>query len=401
MISGQWSVVGTIGHWSRPLPTAHCPLTITPSPLHAIIVSTIQREGPIPVATFMRLALYHPEHGYYASRAQRSGRAGDFYTSVDLGPFFGEMLARQFAEMMGLLGEPDIDLVEAGAGNGRLTRDVLDGLQQEWPAHYERTRVHLVEQGERARRAQRETLGPHAQRLVSIGTEVPSGVRGIVYANELLDALPVHVLEGSAAGSREIYVDWNGTRLVERRGPLSTPALLRHVRTPEAPLAPGCRVEIGLAAAQWIADTASRLARGFLLLIDYGDRTDRLRGAGHPAGTLRAFREHRVSAQWLEQPGEQDLTSHVDFTAIERAGREAGLTWLGRIDQARFLLALGALERLQAGEARLPPAAALRRRLAVKSLLVPGGVGSTHSVLVFGKNTGRPVLSGLALGGDR
>jgi SAM-dependent MidA family methyltransferase len=353
------------------------------------------------VADFMELALYHPDHGYYASRAQRSGRAGDFYTSVDIGPLFGELLARQLAEMLALVRaaaeDAEVDLVEAAAGNGRLMRDVLDALQREWPDVYGLVRVRLVERSEPARTAQIDALGPHAARLAARTAQLPDRVNGILFANELLDALPVHLVGMTADGPREIYVDVEGGRLVEREGPLSTPALLSALELHRAPLFPGRRAEVGLAAAEWIRDAASRVERGFILLLDYGDVAERLRDEARPDGTLRGFREHRVSARWLEVPGEQDLTSHVNFTALERAARDAGLDVLGRVDQARFLLGLGAIERLQAAETGLLPAAALRRRLAAKALLVPGGTGSTHHAMVFGKNIGNPALAGLSL----
>jgi SAM-dependent MidA family methyltransferase len=349
----------------------------------------------------MELALYHPEHGYYASRAQRSGRAGDFYTSVDTGPLFGELLASQVAQMVELMRsrgrDAAIDLVEAAAGNGRLMRDVLDALQRDWPGEYALLRVHLVDRSDAARRAQVDTLGSHATRLVTSASHLPPRFNGILFANELLDALPVHVVSMTAEGPREIYVDADGDRLVERAGPLSTPALLAFLELPGAPVLPGTRAEAGLAAAEWMRDAASRLERGFILLLDYGDVAVRLRSELRPDGTLRAFRGHRVSPHWLEAPGEQDLTSHVDFTALERAAADAGLDVVGRVDQARFLLGLGAVERLQATEAHLPPRAALRRRLAAKALLVPGGIGSTHHALVFGKNMGSPALAGLSL----
>jgi SAM-dependent MidA family methyltransferase len=399
-----------------PLATGHRPLTTTtPTPLHALIVRAIQQHGPLTVAAFMELALYHPDHGYYLSRAQRSGRAGDFYTSVDAGPLFGEVLADQLGEMLALVGEriesaeeakdaeaqrhgsAALDLVEAAAGNGRLTRDVLDALQREWPVEYGALRVHLVERSEAARARQAETLGPHATRLASRGAQLPARITGVIVANELLDAMPVHVVAMTARGAREIYVDCDGDRLVEREGPISTPALLPFLDLPGAPMLPGTRAEIGLAAAGWIRDAASRLSRGFVLLFDYGDTAPRLRSLGRPEGTLRAFREHRVSARWIDHPGEQDLTAHVDFTALDRAAQAAGLDALGRVDQAKFLLGLGAVERLEAGEATQPQMAALRRRLAAKTLLAPGGIGSTHQAIVFGKNMGSPSLAGLSL----
>jgi SAM-dependent MidA family methyltransferase len=335
------------------------------------------------VAAFMDLALYHPEFGYYASQHQRSGRAGDFYTSVDVGSIFGELLAVQFARMATVL-PGEFSLVEAAAGNGRLMRDVLDALGRETPELYARTRVHLVERSPEARAAQPEVLQEHRDTIASTSADLPDSFAGVLFANELLDALPVHVLVMREDGPREVFVDVEGDALVEREAPPARQELVRELEL-GPPLTPGMRVEVNLSARQWIAEAARRLDHGFLLLIDYGDTAEALRAPFRREGTLRAFRGHHVSGRWIESPGEQDLTSHVDFTALGRWARDSGLKALGRTDQTRFLIALGAMERLERDQERLPPAEALRRRLAMKTLIVPGGMGSTHWAAVWQK----------------
>ena len=195
--------------------------------LRDVITSRIRSAGPLPFAAFMDLALYHPELGYYARARRRSGAAGDFFTSVDAGPLLGELLAAQFAEMW-RLAAPDgsrpqapFDLVEAGAGSGRLARGVLDHAAAAHAAFYQALRLTLVERSPTARAAHNATLGPHAGRLVQSGVALPARVAGIIYANELLDALPVHSLVMTAAGLREVYVDSREGRLVETAGPVS------------------------------------------------------------------------------------------------------------------------------------------------------------------------------------
>ena len=374
--------------------------------LGEVIRQRIRRQGPLPFAAYAECALYHPDLGYYARADRRSGRDGDFFTSVDLGPLFGELLAAQFAEMWrrlrgGGLGEGRFALVEAAAGSGRLARDVLDAAARHDPAFYEATDLHLVERSRTARGAQPDTLGPHAARIASSGPDVPGDVTGVVFANELLDALPPHVLAMTDAGLREVYVDVDraGGGFVERLGPLSGAAVREHVSVCGIRLEPGWRAEICPAALAWVRRAARALKRGFLALIDYGHEAEELYSATHAAGTLTTYRRHRVRNEpaggtppWLAEPGERDITAHVDLTAVRRTAEGEGLRTLGVLDQTYFLLGLGALDRVAADEG----VSGLRRRLALKSLLVPGGLGSTHKVLIFGKGVGRPRLSGCA-----
>ncbi len=371
--------------------------------LRELIVQRIRGEGPLPFAEYMDLALYHPALGYYARADRRSGRAGDFLTSVDSGAAFGALLARQFVEMWRLAapGGAAPDLVEAGAGSGRLARDVLDHLAAACPDLYRTLRLTLVERSPAARAAQAATLGAHAARLAGAASELPAGVRGVVFANELLDALPVHPIVMTADGVREVHVDLDGERLVERLGPASA-AVRAHVARFGIRLEPGRRAEVSPAAVAWVAAAARRLTRGFLVLIDYGHEARELYSPTHARGTLTCYRRHRAAvggeggaaAPWLAAPGACDITAHVDLTAVRTAAEQAGLQTLAVLDQTYFLLALADLD---GGPAARPvDLGALRERLALKTLLVPGGLGSTHKVLIFGRNVGTPSLQGCA-----
>lgn len=381
--------------------------------LREVIRERIRREGPLPFAAYAELALYHPELGYYARADRRSGRAGDFFTSVDLGPAFGGLLASQLAEMWRLLGAPagdaGFDLVEAGAGSGRLARDLLDAVEERDPPFYGAVRLHLVERSPAARAAQPATLGRHAVKLASSGSRLPRAVRGVIFANELLDALPPHVLVMTERGLREVYVDVENTtggdaavgeRFVERLGPLSSARVAAHVSDHAIALEPGWRAEVVPAAADWVREAVTALDRGFLILIDYGHEARELYSATHAAGTLTTYHRHAqaadgATAPWLLDPGARDITAHVDLTAVRRAAERAGARTLGVLDQTYFLLGLGAADQA-AREAAGDDVHAIRTRLALKSLLVPGGLGSTHKVLIFGKDVGAPALSGLS-----
>jgi SAM-dependent MidA family methyltransferase len=381
-----------------------------------LIADLVLERGPLTVAAFMELALYHPVFGYYARAAQRSGRAGDFFTSVDVGPVFGELLEVQLAEMAGILqataepakaaektcssessassAAPVFDLVEAGAGNGRLSADILRALRDRHRELYSQVRLHLVEASASARDAQQSTLGDLRDRLSSASVSLPESFEGVLIANELLDAFPVHQVVMRDDGLHEVYVGsdpGSDTVLKLREGPLSTTAVSAYLSRLGVTLEPGWRAEINLRAVEWIREAARRLQRGFIILIDYGHEARDLYSASHAQGTLTTFSRHQagmalaVEPAWLERPGEQDISAHVDFTSVRDAAEAAGLTTIAFLDQTYFVL--GLVEEWTA-------VALAERSAALKTLMMPGGLGSTHKVMIFGKGVGTPALQG-------
>ena len=373
--------------------------------LRALIVERIRDHGPLTTAEFMELALYHPTLGYYTRASRRTGRAGDFYTSVDVGPQFGALLATQIDEMYRLLadtGAGHFELVEVGAGNGQLARDLLDTAESTYPELYAATRLTLVETSAAARAAQPDTLGPHRARLVCSTATMPDEVCGVILANELLDALPTHAVSMTPEGLREIYVDLAGDRLIERTGPLSSAALAGYLARLDVQLAPGWRGEVNLAAVEWVRTAARRLERGFMILVDYGHTAAELYSEHHHQGTLTTFHRHLVGPvgedarqpdgpPWLTDPGERDITAHVNLTSVQATAEAEGLDLLGLLDQSYFLLGLGALDDPSPD---VGGSDALKRRGALKTLLIPGGLGSTHKVVLLGKQVGVPSLRG-------
>ena len=359
----------------------------------------------------MELALYDPVAGYYARAAQRSGRAGDFFTSVDVGPVFGQLLAEQFAEMARLLVAPPpasglqppipiFDLVEAAAGNGRLSLDVIDALEARHPDVYSRTALHLVERSDEARRAQPATLGVGTGRPASSSAQLPDGFEGVLFANELLDALPVHQVVMRETGLREVFVASSARGLTTIEGEPSTRALAAYLNDADVALEPGWRAEINLAAADWMRDAARRLRRGFIVLFDYGHDARELYSVTHSSGTLTSFSRHTSAGPeaslplWLQRPGEQDITAHVDFSTLRRVAAEEGVETMAFLDQTYFLL--GILTRTS-GENPVNPLNPLNPR-AIKTLLMPGGLGSTMKVVILGKGVGAPRLIGCSFG---
>ena len=373
------------------------------------IADLVLERGPMTVAAFMDLALYDPAFGYYARAARRSGRAGDFFTSVDVGPLFGELLEIQIAEMLRLVEarathpgesripnrESSLDLVEAGAGNGRLAADILRAMRSRDRGLYERTRLHLVEASPEARAAQRETLDDLGDRLASSGASLPDSFEGVLLANELLDAMPVHQVVMRHDGLREIYVTGaagpatGDRRLSTVEGPLSTPRLIDYLEALDVRLQAGWRAEINLNAIDWIRDAARRMRRGFIIIVDYGHEAGELYSASHSAGTLTTFSGHRSrgaessTVAWLQNPGCQDITAHVDFSSVRAAAQEGGMQTIAFLDQTYFLM--GLLSSLA------DPQFAIRNPQ-LKTLILPGGLGSTHKVLILGKGVGTPKL---------
>ena len=387
----------------------------------------------------MDLALYDPEVGYYARASRRSGRAGDFFTSVDVGPLFGELLEIQLEEMARLLTtrppahqspqspipnpRSPFDLVEAGAGSGRLSADILRAARTRDRAFYDSIRLHLVEASAPARAAQRATLGDAADRLASAGGALPASFEGALVANELLDAMPVHQVVMREDGLREIYVESVGSRQTPEsvgsrqthesvgsrqspepvgsrqglrltEGPASTPELQAYLDRLGVALEPGWRAEINLRAIEWVRDAARRLARGFMILVDYGHEAPELSSAALSLGTLTTYSAHRAAGTesasapgWLEDPGGRDITAHVDFTSVRAAAEAEGMTTIAFVDQTYFVL--GLFERLA------DPQSAIRSPQ-FKTLILPGGLGSTQKVLILGKGVGAPALSGVS-----
>jgi SAM-dependent MidA family methyltransferase len=375
------------------------------NPLGELIAERIRTSGPVSFAEYMELSLYHPELGYYARAARRTGRAGDFFTSVDVGPVFGELLAKQFAEMWRILQndssipDPSFDLIEGGAGNGRLARDVLDAAARRDPDFYRAIRLSLIELSASARAAQIDTLGPHAALLRhSVASltglaRLSEEIHGVIFANELLDALPTHAVAMTENGLREVFFDYRDGRFVECLRELSTPRLAAYLSRAGASLRQGWRAEVNLAAEDWVTAAARALTKGFLLIIDYGHEEGELYGASHASGTLTMFKQHTTEFD-LQEPGTYDMTAHVDLSAVANAARREGMEVLARLDQTYFTMGLGLDEMMDSPQGFEPTA--LQRRLALKTLMLPGGLGSTHKVLIFGQGVGTPPLGCLA-----
>jgi len=375
--------------------------------LRAKIEQEIRQGGPIPFSRYMELCLYDPELGYYSRPAEKFGRTGDFYTSSDVHAVFGRLLARQFEEMWRVLGSPErMELLELGPGRGLFARDVLDWSEKKFPDFFRTVHYTLVERSPALRRSLHTRLSQHlatgrasiidtsraGTRVRALSTEVPL----IVVANEFLDALPVEVV--SAEGSLRLDVE-NG-RLVEKWVPASTAELEFLDRYGVHP-GPGDRTEICFEARQHMEALAEAIERGFFIVIDYGyTREEQL--AGRHLGTIMTYREHTASPNPYEVPGEQDITGHVNFTALVAAAEQNGVQTHPLLTQSQFLMGIGEVNQFADAfeECRLPQERA-KVALQLKHLVTPAGMGETFQVLVASKGvdvalTGQ--LRGLSFG---
>jgi SAM-dependent MidA family methyltransferase len=350
--------------------------------LAARIRDEIRGSGPMPFARFMELALYDPAGGYYRAGVARPGRGGDFLTAPELHPIFGELFARAVSQAWGRLGRPEpFVVVEHGAGEGALAVPLLGAL----PASIHYRPVDVDERGlERLR--ERLATAALGDRLDSASTDAPFD--GVVLANEVLDALPVHRVRQAGGGLRELAVDVGPDEaFVEIDIAPSTPALAGRLAAEGIELADGQTAEICLALDDWIAAASTPLRRGLLILIDYGaPATELYDPVRRRDGTLRAYVRHQVHDDPYRFVGHQDLTAHVDVTAVERAARAAGLMTIGITSQAEALMGLGIEERLreiQADSATTFEDYALLRS-ALMRLLDPAAMGKFR-VMVFGR----------------
>jgi SAM-dependent MidA family methyltransferase len=327
----------------------------------------------------MEAALFDAEDGYYTTRVSL-GFEGDYLTSVDLGPAFGRALSRGVADLWSLMKKPAAwDLVEAGAGRGILMRDLLASLERERPEAARGVRPAIVEVSPRLRAQQSLALQGRDLRWASVAHSL-APMHGVLFANEVLDAFPVHVLVRTKDGAREVFVGEDGGRLIEV---LRAPTADLRWRIPES-VPVGGRWETSPDAEGWVASLAGALVAGYVLLIDFGgDESDLLAREG--VGTVRGFTRHRLVTDPLEEPGRHDLTANVNFTAIRRAAEGAGLRLVGSATQRDVLLALGIREMSGRTSSPIEQLRAASRRSAIDALLDPNGLGAFR-VVCFAKD---------------
>jgi SAM-dependent MidA family methyltransferase len=362
-------------------------------PLCQRLRERVRAAGALSFRNWMEAALYDPHDGYY-SRADltRWGRAGDYRTAPERSPLFAATLADYFARLHAELGSPPLwTIFEAGAGAGHFAEGVLRTLRDEHSHVFSATRYAIDERSADARSRARERLHDFGDRVrfQELSDAGARGGIGVVVANELLDAFPVHRVTMRGGELRELYVAWDDAerKFLWREGEPSTPRLAEHLARAGVTLSEGQAAEINLQAEEWLKSAAGVFESGRLVIIDYGAEAQDLYESPHRReGTLRAFHRHRFADDVLARPGEQDLTTTVDWTQVRTVCEALGLSVVSFERQDEFLLRAGLLDRLERMAGRVPSASdAVILRSSARELVLPGGMSESFQVLVMKK----------------
>jgi SAM-dependent MidA family methyltransferase len=353
----------------------------------------IRVEGPITFCDWMKYALYDASEGYYCrSDHHRWGREGDYRTSPERSSLFATTFAAYFATLYDKLGQPaQWTIVEVGGGHGHFAGGVLQTLQNSFPHIFSATHYVIDEVSPHSRSLAWERLRPFANRVEFRSLDELEIHAGIIFSNELLDAFPVHRVKMDDGRLQEFYVnvgpngkfDWT-------LGPLSTSRLSRYFAEAAIQLAEGQVAEVNLELEEWFKKIAERLRAGFVVTVDYGanaeelySSNDRYTGSSRYLGTLRSFRRHQIIEDILARPGEQDITTTVDWSSVKRVGGKLGLEVLEFHQLDKFLIGRGLLEQLESeSQSCKSEAEKLRLSTAAREMILPGGMAASFQVLV-------------------
>ena len=362
----------------------------SPTGAEAELRRRIEQCGTITFAEFMDVALYWPGGGYYAGR-RALGPGGDFYTAPLAHPVFGALIACQLHTAWRALGRPRrFVVVEAGAGDGRLAADIGRHAPALDPAFARALDYTAVDR--------RGPPPDHRGRWLRDAGLPTSTAPGVVLANELLDAMPVHRVTVRDGRLRELFVtlDADG-RFADAAGEPSTPALAERLAALGVRLPEGCRAEVGLAVGPWLMRAYAAVGRGYLLLIDYGHEAPDYYDEARRHGTLRCYAGHAVHADPYARPGRHDISVHVELTSLRAAASAAGFAEAGSMSQRELLTGLGLDDHRSAirGRTDVHPAVRAANLRLVDSLADPAGMGAFR-VLAFAKDAPRAGVLGIA-----
>jgi SAM-dependent MidA family methyltransferase len=348
------------------------------------LIDRIKADGPITFRDFMEAALFDPSLGYYNTARQKIGSEGDFYTSSNVHPAFGSILAKLFSELREVSFADPFTIVELGAGTGQLAADILSAIRDEYSSLLPRIQYLLVDTSPAMRELQRGKLAEFSSETRFCKLEELENVRGIIFSNELFDALPVHrmVLANGKLNELFVTVSESGSGFSFMPSQASTSRLEEYLRRMNARLREGQAIEINLDAIDLLARVAKVLKEGFLITIDYGDEASKLWSPDRRAGTIRSFYRHQLVDSPLLRVGDQDITASVNFSALVEYGADLGFEKVSYERQTAFLMRMGLIEKIAAQFRSDGSLDNLAERLAVKNLFVPGGISDSFRVLI-------------------
>ncbi len=364
--------------------------------LVSIIKDRINKEGEISFRDFMGMALYYPELGYYTSPEEKIGGYGDFYTASELDRAFGELLGKQFAEIYTKIGEEEFQIVEIGAGKGYLTFDILEFLQENYPEVFKNTTYTIIEKSPYHIKTQKEILSVFenvewVQDIIDFDDE---SITGVVFSNELFDSFPVHLIRKKIGKIYEVFIKVDEENNVQEILKEASEDILKYIAELNINIPEGMQTEINLDAADYIQKIGKKLKKGFVITVDYGYPSAELYKPYRMRGTLLCYYRHRYSENFYENVGMQDITSHVNFSALKYYGMIAGLDFTGFTDQAHFLTNLGLMEIFEKLQEK-NDYESFERLNRLKTLVLPKGMGEKFKVLVQHKNIKNPSIKGL------
>ena len=334
----------------------------------------------ISYADFIEAALYHPEFGYYMKDAIKIGREGDFYTTSNISNLYGRLLAKWYSSLVVKHGLP-ANVCELGAGTGRFAKSFIEEWQNSSSPPLSYT---LVETSPYHRQIQKETLAEFLEFPITQveNMEEIKQFNGLIFSNELFDALPVHVIQKVNGDLFEVMVTSKDDHFIEKLVPLSNKQIVHFMNSHQIRLNESQRLEIPLAMINLISSMAECLERGLVITVDYGYTSDDWQKPSRNNGSLRGFHKHQLIENVLQNPGEIDITSHVHFDVIIREGAKVGLAYINKIRQDQFLLSLGILNELQNNYDTNPFSEISKRNRAIRSLLMPNGLSPFFHVIV-------------------
>lgn len=350
--------------------------------LREVIIRQIQQTGPISFHDYMEMCLYYPDLGYYTSIRPKIGSDGDFYTSATLTPVFGALIAKYITQLWVEMGRQPLNIVEVGAGNGQLCQDILTYLSHHNPIYDQLTYFILEKSPAMVSLEKSRICSPKVKWIASFSDLPP--IIGCIISNELLDNFAVHLVQMEES-LMEVMVDYQDGKFREILKPAST-AQKDYLNSLGIVLQPGFRTEINLDAIDYLKQTAECLQHGILMTIDYGYLSDELVKPSKRSGSLVSYHNHQVNDRFYEKPGEQDITSHVNFSALLHWGEQYG--WKDKLytNQGSFLLNMGFIKMLEQSLAHEQDIAFAARKAAVLNHVLIYDMGSKFKVLIQEKH---------------